>query len=761
MKQSFLFLSIILSASSLSAREPAWVFNNGPDAKLISLGQGQLHHEGGLTKVTPTGSDLSLIVTMGEDDAFPADERPFFAVRYKYDTTLTQAGLFFTTDALTALSDKSYSAFPVVGDKTWQNAIVDMRQFDHKNWTGTITSFRFDPTNPSDTNSSYQVSRLGFFPSAEEAKSFLDAAVDSPDYSVPTTFIAPLERVLVPGGSLVEGFDRADFMLQSMIIDHPSETTIVQFRPKGGTRDDSVIPVCQTNRRGFTHMIAKLPGEYRLVNTDVRLDDISSLPTKTQAAIRFVVARRLLDTAEDRTFRPDAPLADSDWKRAVQSLADYDIDLASHARPATRTEAAVALKTAIQNALGTTIESPYTNEYLTRDRIRIGAWVSPRQEAIGKDFIETYRSGGFDWIIAHGPLGSAESGEMLLRECDRHGVELILGDGAYTNPAIATAEYFDHPCFAGTYVTDEPGTDEYDSLAEICNKYYRETGGKLPYINLLPMYANAAQLKYGASAAAIEYYDADPALFKKYCDAFCEKFDAPYICTDIYPLNWGQGKRTTYSEYCESINIIAASAREHSKDFWCCIQTFAWVPSKRTPTESEFRWQSYCMLSFGCKGLLCWTYAGYTPEFPSLITIDGKRTNAWYDAAIVFKEISNISDAFVQYKNIGALTHNCTAETPYLKFSNPVRIFPTIERIECDDPLLVGCFEKKDGPGTALTIVNMSELETVKTTHVRLKLTGSKVVAWPRGQRTVLRPDADGFYDLTLESGEGVFVEVE
>ncbi|HQX50390.1 MAG TPA: hypothetical protein PLR25_10805 [Planctomycetaceae bacterium] len=761
MKQSFLFLSIILSASSLSAREPAWVFNNGPDAKLISLGQGQLHHEGGLTKVTPTGSDLNLIVSMGEDDAFPADERPFFAVRYKYDTTLTQAGLFFTTDALTALSDKSYSAFPVVGDKTWQNAIVDMRQFDHKNWTGTITSFRFDPTNPSDTNSSYQVSRLGFFPSAEEAKSFLDAAVDSPDYSVPTTFIAPLERVLVPGGSLFEGFDRADFMLQSMIIDHPSETTIVQFRPKGGTRDDSVIPVCQTNRRGFTHMIAKLPGEYRLVNTDVRLDDISSLPTKTQAAIRFVVARRLLDTAEDRTFRPDAPLADSDWKRAVQSLADYDIDLASHARPATRTEAAVALKTAIQNALGTTIESPYTNEYLTRDRIRIGAWVSPRQEAIGKDFIETYRSGGFDWIIAHGPLGSAESGEMLLRECDRHGVELILGDGAYTNPSVATAEYFDHPCFAGTYVTDEPGTDEYDSLAEICNKYYRETGGKLPYINLLPMYANAAQLKYGASAAAIEYYDADPALFKKYCDAFCEKFDAPYICTDIYPLNWGGGKRTTYSEYCESINIIAASAREHSKDFWCCIQTFAWVPSKRTPTESEFRWQSYCMLSFGCKGLLCWTYAGYTPEFPSLITIDGKRTNAWYDAAIVFKEISNISDAFVQYKNIGALTHNCTAETPYLKFSNPVRIFPTIERIECDDPLLVGCFEKKDGPGTALTIVNMSELETVKTTHVRLKLTGSKVVAWPRGQRTVLRPDADGFYDLTLESGEGVFVEVE
>lgn len=583
MNKFILILIAVLSASSLPAREPVWIFNNGPDAKLLAIAQGQLHLDGELTKLTPTGSDLSLSVPMGADDAFSADERPFFAVRYKYDTSLTQAGLFFTTDTLTVLSDKSYSAFPVVGDKTWRNAIIDMRQFDHKNWRGTITSFRFDPTNPSDTHSSYQLSRLGFFPSEEEAKNFLEAAIDS----------------------------------------------------------------------------------------------------------------------------------------------------------------------------------PYTNEYLTRDRIRIGAWVSPNPQAVGEDFIKTYRSGGFDWIIAHGALGSPENRDMLLRECDNYGVELILGDGAYTNPAIATAEYFEHPCFAGTYITDEPGTDEYDSLAEICNRYYQETDGKIPYINLLPMYANAAQLKYGASAAAIEYYDADPALFKKYCDSFCEKFDAPYICTDIYPLNWAAGKRTTYADYCESINVIATSAREHSKDFWCCIQTFAWVPSKRTPTESEFRWQSYCMLSFGCKGLLCWTYAGYTPEFPSLVTIEGKRTNAWYDAAIVFKEMHNISDAFVQYKNIGALAHNCTDATPYLKFSNPLASFATIEHIACDDPLLVGCFEKKDGPGTAFTIVNMSELEEVKTTHVKLKLAGSTAVAWPRGERVELTRDSDGFCHLTLEPGEGVFVEVE
>ncbi len=763
MKHSLLCLPLILVlfAGSLLAREPVWIFNNGPDAKLITLGQGQLHGEVGLTKLIPTGTDLSLTVPMRADDAFAADGRPFFAVRYKYKTAINQAGLFFTTDKLTVLSDKSYSPFPVVGDNTWRTEIVDMRKFAHKNWTGTITSFRFDPTNPSDTDSVYQVSRLGFFPSEEEARKFLDAAVDAPDYSEPTYFTAPLERVLVPGGCLSDGFDRTEFMLQSTKSENPSETTVVRFRRKGGTGNEAVVPVCQTNRCGFTRFVATKPGEYRLANCDRPLDDISSLEAKTRLAIRFVVARELLDGVEGRTFRPKDPVSEATWNAAVGSLRQCEIDLRKQPKPATRAEAAVMLKTAIQTALGTAIASPYTNAYLTRDRIRIGAWVNPRKEAIGKGFIETYSSGGFDWIIAHGALAGSDNREMLLKDCDKYGVELILGDGAYKNPAEATAEYFDHPCFAGTYVTDEPGTDQYDKLADICNTYYKETGGKLPYINLLPMYANAAQLKYGASAAAIEYYDSDPHLFKKYCDSFCEKFDPPYICTDIYPLNWVKGKRYTYKDYCESINIIAASARRHNKAFWCCIQTFAWTPSKRTPTESEFRWQSYCMLSFGCKGLLCWTYAGYKPQCPSLITVDGKRTNAWYDAATVFKEIRKISDAFVQYKNIGAFAHHCTDDTPYLKFSNPVKTFPTIKEIQCDDPLLVGCFAKENGAATAFTIVNMSELEEVKTTHVKLKIAGSTVAAWPRGQRVRLSPGADGFYRLTLPSGEGIFVEVE
>ena len=105
MKASLLFSLSILLVGNLPAADPVWIFNNGPDAKRISMDQGQLYSEVGLTKLIPTGTDLTMTVPMKADEAFSADARPFFAFRYKYKTTIGQAGLFFTTDTLTTLSD--------------------------------------------------------------------------------------------------------------------------------------------------------------------------------------------------------------------------------------------------------------------------------------------------------------------------------------------------------------------------------------------------------------------------------------------------------------------------------------------------------------------------------------------------------------------------------------------------------------------------------------------------------------------------------
>ena len=198
---------------------------------------------------------------MGADDAFPADERPFFAVRYKYNTTITQAGLFFTTDTLTVLSDKSYSSFSVVGDNTWRTAIVDMRKFDHKNWTGTITSFRFDPTNPSDTDSIYQVSRLGILSVGGGGATFSRCRRGRPRLFGADVFRARrssgcwFPAVVCPMGSTRP--TSCSSRRPSTIRPKQQSSGSV---PKTRADDESVVPLCQTNGRGFTHFVAKKPG---------------------------------------------------------------------------------------------------------------------------------------------------------------------------------------------------------------------------------------------------------------------------------------------------------------------------------------------------------------------------------------------------------------------------------------------------------------------------------------------------------------------
>ena len=764
---------LIIGCNVVTAEEPnpSWIFNGGDDTSALSVGQGNVLQETKLTRFVPIGTDCTITLPVSSKNAFDAQAFPFFAFRYKYKSAHRQAGLFFTTDTLTSLSDKSYSPIAVEPDNTWRNCVVDMRTYSHKQWEGKITGARFDPTNPSTPGDVLQLSRMGFFPTKEAAEAFLSAAVDAPDYSEDSVFRAPLQKVFVPGGCLSDGYNKAEFMLpEAGTYTIPetkySEELVVVFTPKDGGKPE-VVPVCQTNSRGFTWFVARKPGKYTIERreckfTDVEDDDPFDWGVDIFKCVRFVLARGLMTPSnpdKPTEFDPDGNVSKEQWIQICNTLKEHGIELNSSNVPDSRLVAAERITLTIESFFGSRFITSFTNEYITSDRIKIGAWVNLTDAVFDKDFVKTYSEGGFDWMIAHSVGGSDEKTRRLLDDCDRYGVELILGDGAYTNPAWQTAEYFDRPCFAGTYVTDEPGTDDYDHLAAICNKYVEQTG-KVPYINLLPMYANAAQLKYGAGAAAIEYYDSDPDLFKKYCDSFCEKFNVNYICTDIYPLNWRNGKRVTYSEYIESINIIARSAREHNKEFWCCLQTFAWTPSKRTPTEAEFRWQAYSLLSFGCKGLLCWTYVGYKPEFPSLLTIDGKRTNAWYDAATVFKEIKLISDAYVQYKNVGAFTFGASDSTPYLKMSQPLKDFKGLKDIySFNSPFLVGCFEKEDG--YAFTVVNMSELEDVQRTEVDFKLPdGYRAVSWQRGVRTELTPDKNGVYHLILASGEGVFVEV-
>lgn len=118
-----------------------------------------------------------------------------------------------------------------------------------------------------------------------------------------------------------------------------------------------------------------------------------------------------------------------------------------------------------------------------------------------------------------------------------------------------------------------------------------------------------------------------------------------------------------------------------------------------------------------------------------------------------------MEDVYLSYKHLGAFNVNYSDDVKCLNLENPYTEFDTIREIESDTPLLVGCFEKIEGEGHAFTLVNYSPFKAPKASHVKVKIDG-KVTEYVKGEPRVLKSN-DGYYEFTLEIGQGTFVTVE
>ena len=213
------------------------------------------------------------------------------------------------------------------------------------------------------------------------------------------------------------------------------------------------------------------------------------------------------------------------------------------------------------------------------------------------------------------------------------------------------------------------------------------------------------------------------------------------------------------------MDVFASVCREYGRDFWLYIQTVG-LSLDHVPNERDLRWQCYTGLSFGVKTFIHFTYGSYNEtSYPnwthSMVKKDGTPTPTYYAAQKVNNELNAISDTYVQYKNLGAFNVNCTSSTPYLAFDNQYKS-DLITSIDSNRPILVGCFEKKEGEGKAFTVVNMANIYSVAKANVTFKLSQAQTVtAYIFGEPTILAPDANGNYTLSLENGQGVFITVD
>ena len=399
----------------------------------------------------------------------------------------------------------------------------------------------------------------------------------------------------------------------------------------------------------------------------------------------------------------------------------------------------------------------YPKEYFTRKRIKVGTKGNFGDGMVNEKFLEIFAESGLDWVVLTPNNAKGEVRDMILDFCDEHGIEVYMDEKWLLEDFSLDADYKHHPSYTGTYCVDEPGTDEMPALAEVQNEYLEKTG-RMPFANLLPMYANAAQLKYGADVAAIEYYDPDPDLYEKYCRTWMALTKCDFISVDIYPFHTNE----TYDQYVENLNIFSRVAREYGKDTNLYLQACGWRTDMRHPSLADLRLQVYSGLSFGFKSFVYWCYTpgGFSYMPYHLVHQDGTPSHIYYYAKESIAEVKRLNDVYLNYKNIGAFNFNCTEKTPYLRMTNPSS-FPTITEIKSNDPLLIGCFEANDGDGKAFTVVNMNDNMSFKKASAKIALDKDyKVTAWYNGYPTELSA-IDGYYTVNLDSGEGVFITLE
>ena len=806
-----LFAGVGMAAEAEFDDSHAFVFADAADAACWSASMADTSLEFGLLKLTITGQDPTLVCQFPEEMQFSAEEYPFVAYRYRAECTLDTGIFYVTSTNYPDFSDMGMTEIPVDNSGEWKDAVIKMSR--NLYWRDTITSFRLDPINGAQTDEGavIYIDRIGFFKTREEAKAFL-AASSGPDMGTAVTLRGGMAKAFAPSGTLSEDYAAADYLPAAP--DAAPADALACVETDEGAR---IVPVSYVNSVGFLSYMAETPGTYRavvpegneekeewpeewrfVIRRGVMTEADCAAEAMTRGQFAGALKKTMLCPPQNDLFspaEPDAPLTMAD---AAEMTGEYlnlvgaepfvneaflpaDCELSEAGKLACGSgvmavtdgklfperilsgdEAAAVLRRLILAVLG----QPVLPEGIDREeKILIGDW-SNMNWGVSEEDIRLFAEAGMNLMISTGDIEQTEILPVALNACDQYGIEVLRRnwepsdeldpDEALPLP-LSSWEYFDFPAYLGNILYDEPGTEQYPLLAETAEKYAEAMPGKMCYYNLLPMYANAAQLKFGAGADQVDYYD-DPELYQKYIDSYAEQIPGDYMSVDIYPNRVSGGKKATYEGYLQNMDIFSSACQEYGRDFWLYVQTTG-LDGTRLPDDEDMRWQMYIGLAFGADAFIHFTYGtSERHEWTEAMVTGGEPTPVYYAAQKANLEIMALSDDYVRFESLGAFNRNCGGRE-YASFDNQYEDFSVLTGIDSDDPLLFGCFEGEGG--YAFTVVNMYDLHEEKGASLSFAAAdGYEVSAWVRGEKVSLSPE-DGRYTLELECAEGVFVLLE
>ena len=394
------------------------------------------------------------------------------------------------------------------------------------------------------------------------------------------------------------------------------------------------------------------------------------------------------------------------------------------------------------------------------NKLQIGAWYPVDLNYLDKRHIDEMAEAGIDFIFA--AWGDEVQKKEIFRLCAdakigvlTQDMRVLRSEGDSEKIFAYTGDYINEPAFIGNMLRDEPPATDYPGYAKLVDGYKKARPDKVPYINLLPIYASKEML-------GTETYE-------EYIEQYAAQIDTDYISVDIYPFSCGNdGIKRTNNDYFRNLDITAEVCRRYGRSLRGFIQTMGFNYIMRDPTEPEMRYQAYAFLAFGADAIYHFCYAtppssGEHFEY-AMIDLKGEKTHLWHSAKAVNDELHAISDVLSQYINVGTYINIAGEKPDGVDFDNiyDINSLGTVKSFESDETVLAGCFKKESGKGDALILLNASEIRDEKTAEVKLSLCCEKTVtAYPDGKAERIYPDSDGIYTFALECCRGYLVTIE
>lgn len=413
---------------------------------------------------------------------------------------------------------------------------------------------------------------------------------------------------------------------------------------------------------------------------------------------------------------------------------------------------------------------------MDRDQIITGVFYYDNTLKNEKD-IKNLKESNTDVVVAT----SAE--KEFLDLCKENGIEVIANSdfplwwgsfgenaGKFKNGGLVKKledgdrDILSHPALWGDYVCDEPQTADFEYLNKVMKKYSKLYPENLCFANLYPTYGNMAPNgKYEPTPEKLKLHLGSES-YEEHIRSYTENVDSDYICFDNYPFTG------PFESYLLNMDIVADACRKDFRDMWVIIQAGAWTEDAIL-TEAQIRLQCNVAMAYGADMIIHASYSpGWWNEKTSMVDKAGNLNPTYKYVQKVNGEIKEFSPTLKNYSAVcvvpaGKIHAACPAMKAQLieqaKRNDYFEGSDNITAIRSADALLAGYFEKFNGDGSAVMIVNVTDpFNAEHVAEVEVDVPQHKLCCVFMDGKETVHLTSDRTIKLSIPTGSAAFVTV-